>query len=213
MYDEIVTKELLDYIKNNIFPVYSLNGKSHDINHINYVLNRAYEISKPYRNEMDMDMLYTAVSYHDIGDHIDRENHEIVSANWMYKDEFLNSFFTQEQRVIIKEAIEDHRSSKNGEPRNIYGKILASADKNIDVDQFFIRAYQYGIEHDKDLSNEQQIQKIYKHAIEKFGKSGYAVNKYYVEDKKYSEYLQELQRLIENEQEFFEKCKKVLNIR
>lgn len=212
MFEQIVTKELLEYIKNKVFPVYDLNGKSHDINHIKTVLNRAYEISKPYEKELNYDMLYTAVAYHDIGDHIDRENHEKVSAKWMIEDENLKHFFNDEQREIIRQAIEDHRASKEGEPRNLYGKILASADKNVDIDMFFKRSYEYGLEHYKGLTQDEQIQRVYEHAIKKFGKQGYAVNKYYVEDKKYFEYLQELQRLIDNKDEFFDMCKKVLKL-
>ena len=213
MYDEIITKELQEYIENNVFPVYKLNGKSHDINHIKYVLDRAYEISTPYKSELNYDMLYTAVSFHDIGVHIDREHNEIVSANWMYNDKNLKKFFSQEQLQIIKEAIEDHRASKEGDPRNIYGKILASADKNIYIDTYFERSYEYGLEHYKNLNTEQQLQRIYEHAIKKFGKNGYAVKKYYVEDEKYFKYLNELQKLINNKEEFFEKCKKVLNLK
>lgn len=151
MYEELVTKELLEYIKDNIFQVYNLNGKSHNIEHIKYVLERAYEISEQYKDELNYDMLYTAVAYHDIGDHIDRANHEKISANWMANDKNLKRFFSQEQIETIRQAIEDHRSSKEGEPRNIYGKILASADKNIYVDVFFKRTYEYGLEHYKDL--------------------------------------------------------------
>jgi len=213
MYDEVVTKELLEYIQNEVFPVYNLNGKSHDINHIKYVLDRGYEISKPYSNELNYDMLYTVVSYHDIGDHIDREHHELVSANIMYEDENLKRFFSEEQRQIIKEAIEDHRASNPNVPRNLYGKILASADKNIYIDQFFKRSYEYGLEHYKELTTEEQLQRIYEHAEKKFGKNGYAISKYYVEDKKYFDYLKELQNLIDNKEEFFKKCKEVLNLR
>ncbi|MBP3707732.1 MAG: HD domain-containing protein [Clostridia bacterium] len=212
MYEELVTKELLEYIKNNIFQVYDLNGKSHDINHIKYVLERAYEISMPYKDEINYDILYTAVAYHDIGDHIDRANHEKVSANWMANDEKLKEFFSPEQIEIIKQAIEDHRSSREGEPRNVYGKILTSADKNIDVDTFFIRTYEFGLEHYKELDTQEQLDRAYEHAVKKYGKHGYAVHKYYVKDEKYFEYLKELQRLIDNKEEFYKRAKEVLKI-
>ncbi len=212
MYENIVTAELLEYIQNKVFPVYNLNGKAHDINHIRTVLERAFEISGPYKSNLNFDMLYTAVAYHDIGDHIDRENHEKVSAKWMIEDEKLKQFFNDEQREEIRQAIEDHRSSKGGVPRNLYGKILASADKNVDVDVFMKRSYEYGLEHYKELNQEQQIQRVYEHAINKFGKGGYAVDKYYVEDKKYFEYLNELQRLIDNKDEFFDRCKRAIEL-
>ena len=81
MDENLINNELLKYIKENVFKVYDLNGKSHDINHIKYVLQRAFEISKQYEG-LDYNMLFTAVSYHDIGDHIDRKTHEIISASW-----------------------------------------------------------------------------------------------------------------------------------
>ena len=44
----------------------------------------------------------------------------------------------------------------------------------------------------------------------KFGKNGYAVNKYYVKDDKYEKYLKELQDLIENKEEFYKKAENIL---
>ena len=77
---------------------------------------------------------------HDIGDHIDRDNHEIVSAKIMMEDEKLDEFFNADEKEIIKQVIEDHRASKGKIPRSIYGKILASADKNVEVSGYFTRA-------------------------------------------------------------------------
>ena len=47
------------------------------------------------------------------------------------------------------------------------------------------------------------------HAIEKFGKNGYAINMYYVDDNKYNEYLKKLQKLIDNKEEFFKKSNEI----
>lgn len=71
------------------------------------------------------------------------------------------------------------------------------------------RACEYAIEHYKDYTEQQQLDKVYNHAIEKFGKNGYAVSKYYVEDNKYEKYLKELQDLIEDKEKFYEKARKV----
>lgn len=210
MSEDLVNKKLKEYIQNNIFKIYDLNGEAHGINHIKYVLQRAFEISKPYEAEIDYDMLYAAVSYHDIGDHIDRANHEKISAKWMMEDKMLEEFFSKEQRIIIKEAIEDHRSSNKEMPRNLYGKILISADKNTDINTYIKRAYAYGIEHYKDITLEEQLERVYEHAQNKFGKNGYAVNKYYVKDEKYAKYLEELQELLEDKEVFFKKCREVI---
>lgn len=75
-------------------------------------------------------MVYVIAAYHDIGHHIDSKNHEVISADIMSKDENLKKFFTDEELIIIKEAIEDHRASSKEDSRTIYGKIVSSADRN-----------------------------------------------------------------------------------
>lgn len=208
MKKDLVNKKLIDYVENEIFKVYELNGEAHGINHVKTVLERAFEIAKLY-NDIDYNILYTAVSYHDIGDHIDRATHEIISAKWMMNDEVLNEFFDTDEKIIIKEAIEDHRSSGKNEPRSIYGKILASADKNTDVYEFLERTLKFGKEHYKELNMQMQIERAYEHAVNKFGKQGYAIHKYYVKDEKYENYLKELQKLIDNKAEFYKLAEKI----
>ena len=108
-----VNEELKRYIEQNIFPRYKLNDKGHQIEHIKYVINRCYKLSK--NMDVDYNMLYVIATYHDIGHHIDYKNHEIVSAQIMYNDINQNKFFGNENRIIMKEAIEDHRASLNRE--------------------------------------------------------------------------------------------------
>ena len=126
-------------------------------------MRNALILGKKYN--MNLDMLYTTVAYHDIGDHIDRENHEKVSAQILEKDEALNKFFFKSEKQLIKEAIEDHRASKTGEPRNIYGKILASADKTVTIEIFFRRTFKYGEEHYGNIGKEEHIKRAWEHAV------------------------------------------------
>lgn len=205
----LINSDLKKYIEENIFKVYDLNGEAHGLAHIKYVLDRAFELAKN-NTELDYNILYTAVVYHDIGDHIDRENHEKVSAKWMMNDKKLDKYFDSKQKNIIKEAIEDHRASNKSVPRNIYGKILSSADRNIDINVFLYRSCKYGVEHYKNFTIDEQIQRVYEHSIKKFGKNGYAVNKFYIKDDKYSKYLEELQNLIDNKEEFYKTTRKIL---
>ena len=155
------------------------------------------------RYNVNLDMLYTAVAYHYIGDHIDRENHEKVSAKIMEEDKNLNRFFNITELQLIKEAIEDHRASKTGEPRNIYGKILASADKTVTIEIFFRRTFKYGEEHYGDIGKEEHIQRAWEHAVTKFGKEGYAAKKDYIENEYREKELKKLQELIEAKERFF----------
>ena len=93
IYDKTkLNEKLISYIENNIFPIYDKNEKAHDINHILTVINHAFSISKNY--DVNKDMIFTIAAYHDIGHHIDKEKHEIISADIMIKDEKLKEFFT-----------------------------------------------------------------------------------------------------------------------
>lgn len=198
---EKINKKLKEYIEKELMPKYDLNDKGHNKNHIDFVLKRAFEISKKY--DIDYDILYTSVSLHDIACHIDRENHEKLSAEFAYNDEFLKEFFSPENLIIIKEAIEDHRASSNNIPRNIYGKILSSADRKVSIKTYLVSSLFFGEPDISKVDIEKAIDQSYNHAIKKFGKEGYATNKFYVEDTRYKKFLKDLQYLIDNKQEFY----------
>ena len=195
-----VDKDLKKYIEQNILPEYKLNDNGHNIDHIKYVLNRAFELSNNI--QIDNNILYTCVCFHDIACHIDRKNHEILSAQIAKKDKFLNKFFNQNNMRLIVESIEDHRASLEYVPRNIYGKILSSADRKVEVKEYLKASISYEKNRDKNQTREEIIDKSYKYAIKKFGKDGYAVNKMYIDDKKYKKYLKDIQYLIDNKELF-----------
>ncbi len=201
-----INKTLKQYIEKQILPQYELNDKGHNIDHINYVYKRALELIS---NDLDINILYVCVMFHDIACHINRDIHEILSAKIAYNDQFLNNFFTKEELEIIKEAIEDHRASLKTIPRNTYGKILSSADRKIDIKSYFIASMSFDIKNKPELTKEEIINSSFIFAQKKYGKEGYAVNKSYVEDKKYEQYLNELQYLIKNEEEYYNAAKVV----
>lgn len=204
----MVNHEIKEYITTKILPEYELNDKGHNLVHVNKVLERAFEISKKY--EVDENMLYAVVCYHDIACHIDRETHEILSAERLYADVNLKQFFSEEQIEIMRDAVADHRASSDYEPRNIYGKILSSADRKVDIEEFMRASMGFQKSKEPNSTDEELIEHSYLIAIKKFGKNGYAVKKFYVEDEKYEKFLKELQDLIDNKPEFIERAKKVL---
>lgn len=207
-----MNKDLVEYIEREIFPLYSRNEEGHGINHIKTVIKRSLKLAK--NHEVDLDMVYAIASYHDIGHYIghyiDRKTHEIISAEIFMKDEKIKKWFTDKQRSIIKEAIEDHRASSNHEPRSIYGKIVSTADRTIvDIDNTIKRTYSYGKRNYIGLSEEEQMEKVYQHLTEKYGEDGYA--KSYLEDKEFEEALDKLRQALSNKAEFMKKVKEVIN--
>ncbi len=137
-----VNNELKQYIEGKILPEYELNDGGHNSEHVKYVLKRAFELADGY--EINYDILYTCVCFHDVACHIDRDRHEVLSAERAYEDEYLNGFFSIMEMKTIRETIEDHRASLEYIPRNIYGKILSSADRKVEVKQYLIASISYG---------------------------------------------------------------------
>ena len=205
----MINPGLKRYITEKILPIYKQNDSGHRIEHIDYVMKRALLFSRQFSN-IDINMIYAIASFHDVAHHIDKDTHEILSAKLFYEDKVMNHFFTDEQRLIIKEAIEDHRASLSREPRSDYGKIISSADRTTSVSSMLRRIHSYTIEHYPDLDLLQTIEKAYKHASRKYGSDGYAKNYCYDED--YIKFKQEIQTLLGNKWQFIKKYLEVNDI-
>lgn len=201
-----MNKELLDYIETEIFPLYERNEKGHGIEHIKTVIRRSLNLAKDY--DVNLDMVYTVAAYHDLGHFIDRNTHEIISAKMFMEDDIIKNWFTDEQRIVIKEAIEDHRASSDHKPRTIYGKIVSTADRTVKEPKVCIeRALSYGLKHYEGISVEENIQRAYEHLTEKFGENGYA--KTWLKDEEYEEGIRNLRKLLADKQEFYQIAKEI----
>ncbi len=206
---EYIKKELKDYIENNIFPLYQKNDSGHNLEHIKYVIKRSIEFSKQY-DDIDLNMVYTIASFHDIAHYIDKDKHEVLSADIFYQNKEMKKFFNEEERIIIKEAIEDHRASLEYEPRSDYGKIVSSADRNTDLDSALKRIHSYTITHYPHLDLDGMINRAYEYVIKKFGVDGYA--KMYCYDKEYEDFKKEVKELLKSKSAFAAKYMQVNNI-
>ncbi|MDD2377692.1 MAG: HD domain-containing protein [Bacilli bacterium] len=206
-----INQELKNYITNNIFPMYNKNEEGHGINHILYVINRSLKFAES-KEDINYDMVYTIAAYHDCGHYIDHKNHETISAQMLINDKNLLNYFTIEQIKTMKEAVEDHRASLEHEPRSIYGKIVSSADRNTNIDSILERTYAYRKKHNSNNDIDFIIEDSKKHIIEKFGKDGYANEKMYFDDPEYNQFLKDVAELMENEENFITRYKKVNNI-
>ncbi len=202
-----LNKEMVKYIEENILPHYEKNDEGHSLPHIGYVTERCFRFATQF-SHINTDMLYVIASFHDVAHHIDKSRHEILSAEIFYEDEEMKRFFTEEERIIIKQAIEDHRASSKSEPRSIYGKIISSADRSTDVEDFLKRTHAYTLKHFRGISEAEIIERGYTHTKEKYGSDGYAKN--YVEDEQYNEFRNKINELI-NDRVLFEKTYKGIN--
>ena len=207
----MIDNDLKEYIETNILTKYNSNDKGHGIDHIKYVINRSLNFAKLVDN-INLDMVYTIAAYHDIGHSIDPKNHESISAKILLNDSKLLDFFTDEELIIMSMAIEDHRASLESEPRNIYGKIVSSADRNTNIIPILKRTYEYRIKHSNAKSLKEIIEESYEHLVEKFGNEGYANKKMYFEDDEYKKFLEDIQTLLNDKNEFYKMYIKVNNL-
>lgn len=207
---EETKQELKKYIEDEVLTQYDINNiGGHGKEHINDVIQRSFELIKEFNLEVDANMVYVIAAYHDIGYKEDKENHEKVSADKFLEDEEIKKFFNEEQIQIISEAIIDHRASLEYEARSIYGKIVSSADREISVENMLKRSFLYQSDkhQDENPSTMQVIEYSFKKLSSKFGKNGYA--KMYYPDRKYVDYLNEMQELLENKEKFIERELKI----
>ena len=196
-----INPNLKKYIEENIFPSYLKNDAGHGIEHIKYVINRSLKFATLVEN-INYDMVYVIAAYHDIGHYIDAKNHESVSAKMLLDDMNLRQFFSEDEIVMMSEAVYDHRASLEGEPRSIYGKIVSSADRNTILEVPLKRTYSYRVKHSKNYDIDEIIEDSRLHLKEKFGINGYAVEKMYFEDLDYKKFLEDIQTLTSDKELF-----------
>ena len=109
----------------------------------------------------------------------------------------------------MAQAAEDHRASAGHEPRSIYGKIVAEADRLINPEKVIKRTIQYGHENYPELGKEAQYQRFRAHMMEKYADGGYL--KLWLPESENAAQLEILRQIIRDEQklrETFEKLRK-----
>ena len=203
--------ELIKYIEQIVNYHYNLNDKGHGVEHAKYVINRSFEFAYQVES-INLEMVYVIAAYHDVAHHIDVKKHETISAKMLMEDKKLKDFFTDEQIKIMSEAVEDHRSSMETEPKSIYGKIVSSADRNTSVEVTLARCYSYNRRHFSELKESEIIEECRKFLLKKFGINGYARSKMFFDDKEYKKYLDDITDLALDSDKFAVEIKKVNEI-
>lgn len=164
--------EIKEFIEREIIPRYDDFDAGHGVDHVRTVISQALDLAR-YYPEVDRSLLLVAAAYHDLGLAFGREKHHVHSAAIVREDERLRQWFNEAEIETIANAAEDHRASSDHEPRTIYGRIVAEADRIIDSDTIVRRALQYGMSRYPDLSREEQYLRLKEHMREKYDYGGY----------------------------------------
>jgi uncharacterized protein len=162
-----ISPSLQEFIESEILPLYEGFDKAHQTDHVQTVIAHSMAIVEHYP-EVDANIVYATAPYHDLGLRDGRERHHLVSGEIVQQDVRLRQWFTEDEILLVKEAVEDHRASSSHAPRSIYGRIVAEADRAIEPDSTFSRAIQYGLNHHPDLDKEAQFKRFQQHMLEKY---------------------------------------------
>lgn len=197
-----MNKELKKYISENIKDKYKTFDKGHHLSHFNFVTKNCVNYGKQLIEKgfsIDLDIAYIVGAYHDIGIMYGRENHALSSGKIVRKDDVLAKYYPPEVIEIIAQAVEDHSSHLSYEPRNIYGKIVADADRNNTMYLVFSRPIKYALKNEpKAMAKSEHIEKIYDFVNKKFGRNGYV--KYWLDIPDTIKEQQKVWQLLDNKE-------------
>ena len=171
-----INTDLKNYLNKKILPMYnnSIIDNAHREDHILSVLDRAMKISNDIKlSNREKEIVYTAAITHDIGLlKNNRDDHNKASSEFVKNDKFLNNYFSRDEIDIIADAVEDHRASLKYDPRSIYGKVVSTADRNLNIDDIITRCIQYRL--NQGITDYEDVySSSYEHFKDKYGRNGY----------------------------------------
>lgn len=179
--------EIDRYIFEDIVPRYAYFDAAHREDHALTVINQSMLLldgiepwlsshactDSEWSASVDREVLKMAAACHDLGLINGRERHHLDSGEIIRNDSNLLKWFNGDEIELIAQAAEDHRASGKSDPRSIYGKIVAEADRVIDAETIIRRTIQFGHKHYPELSREEHIERAVSHLKEKYGRGGY----------------------------------------
>ena len=194
-YTTMIQPQLKTYIEQQILPRYDHFDAAHQRNHAEEVIERSMALAQHY--DVDENMVYAIAAYHDTGLCEGRDTHHLVSGRIIREDKKLRDWFDEAQIETMAQAAEDHRASSGHEPRSIYGKIVAEADRLISPEKVIRRTIQFGLDHYPELDKEGQYQRFKAHLLEKYSDTGYL--RLWIPESDNATRLEELRKIIRNE--------------
>lgn len=189
--------DLVEFVETQILPQYAQFDKAHNIAHAQKVIRASLELAR--HMGADMNMAYTVAAYHDLGLTGPRAVHHLTSGKILVQDARLKRWFTPDQLRMMREAVEDHRASSSRAPRNVYGKIVAEADRDIQPETVIRRTIQFGMGNYPELDREGHWQRFMQHMEEKYSVNGYI--RLWIQGSENEKRLQELRALIASPEE------------
>lgn len=199
--------ELEQYIEQTILPQYEAFDGGHKRDHAEAVICESLKLAREHG--ADEQMAYVIAAYHDLGLRFDRETHHIRSGEILMADTNLRRWFTENQLLTMRDAVEDHRASSKNPPRTIYGAIVAEADRQIIPETVIARTMAYSAKLYPDGGFETLYARSREHLLEKYAEGGYM--RLWLNSERNTKSLKELRALISDEAKLRSLCKEWYN--
>ena len=198
------TTGLRHYIEQHILPQYDAFDGGHKRDHAEAVIRESLVLAREHN--ADEQMAYVIAAYHDLGLRFDRETHHIRSGEILMADSHLRQWFTEDQLLTMRDAVEDHRASGKNPPRTIYGAIVAEADRQIIPETVIARTMAYSAK----LYPKGDFQTLYarsrEHLLEKYAEGGYM--RLWLNSERNVRSLEALRSIIRDEPQLRSLCEK-----
>lgn len=192
MIDQNVSLELMQFVETSILPKYNDFGRSHGLQHVQRVIEQSLQLAK--KTGANVNMAYVVAAYHDIGMSGPRAIHHITGGKILAADQRLRKWFSEQQIVTMREAVEDHRASLSHAPRSIYGKIVAEADRDLSPEVVLTRTVQFGLENYPEKCMEEHWDRFVEHLRNKYSSEGYIT--LWIPNSPNEQHLRELRNII-----------------
>ena len=192
-----VSLDIMEFVERNILKRYNAFDAAHNMTHVNRVIKASVQLAR--KMGADINMAYVVAAYHDLGLEVERATHHIESGKILKADRRLDRWFSAQQIEIMRQAVEDHRASASRAPRNIYGKIVAEADRDLEPMSVIRRTIQFGLAHYPEKTKEEHWDRFVEHLQQKYSSAGYI--KLWIAGSDNEQNLRELRRIINDRQQ------------
>lgn len=197
LYLEAEFAQLKEQLHEQFSPLYAINDKAHQIDHVVDVCDRALDINELFGLGLDRRMVVISAMCHDLFTW-SRSNHHLLAEQYLLtvREPWLVGF-TSEDRRLMGAACREHRASWKGGYTSMLSELIATADRGVpgNLEEMIWRCYLYG----RDKLGEPHdiaLGRIIPHLVAKHCKPDYGNNPPLYE-KVYGVKLKQQQQLLE----------------
>lgn len=169
--------ELRDYLINKFTPMYSINDKAHQIDHVIDVCDRALRLNQDFTLGLDPRMIVISALCHDLFTW-SRNNHHYLAKEYLLSlNESWIMSYDSEQVLQMANAAYEHRASWKGGYSSLLSELIATADRGEpgNIEEKIRRCYLYGVDKLKETPAV-AIARVIPHLLEKYCEAGYGNN-------------------------------------